>query len=139
MPENIVPFFLKEPVGQLPAGPGRLVYDRMAEALRIVPNFSADDAILLTEDVPCTNLPQDAISRIHFQKALLFGGGNIVIRLRNGKQSEWLPFFGAEEFSFPVKRKHEPNAEEMVKEIKFDLFEDTLDDMLDTTEETLGY
>ena len=64
------------------------MYDREVEALRFAANFDGDDAMLLAEETPWIDLPQDAVSRIHFQKAFFFGGGDIVIRLRNGKNSE---------------------------------------------------
>ena len=84
-------------------------------------------------------LPQKSVSRIHFNKALIFGGGDLVIRLRNGKKSDWFSFFNVEEIEFPIHKRDIKKAEELVKEIKFDLFEDSLDDMLEATDETLGY
>ena len=131
---NVVPFFLKGPIGQLAAGPGRMVYDRMAEQLKIAGNFRGDEAEFIAEPPPMIELPQKAVSRIHFQKALIFGGGTLVIRLRNGKRSEHFETFGVEEIELPILKSQVPKAEELVTEVKFDLFEDTLDDMLEDTD-----
>lgn len=135
---DIIPFSLKESIGKMPAGPGCLFYDREFEALRFAANFRGDIAMLLVENTPIIDLPQNSISRIHFQKALLFGGGNLVIRLRNGKQNEWFDFFGTETVSIPIKKRDVEKANELITEVKFDLFEDTLDEMLESTDDTLG-
>ncbi len=136
---NIVPFKLKQSIGKLSAGPGCLFYDREFEAIRFAANFHGDIAMLLVEKTPTVDLPQKSISRIHFKKALIFGGGEMVIRLRNGKSNEWYEFFGTETIEIPIRKRDVEKVNELVTEVKFDLFEDTLDDMLDATDETLGY
>ena len=138
---NIVSFKLKRAIGKFSAGPGRIMYDRVSEFIRLVPNFHGDDAQLIAEadSIDALDLPQKSVSRIHFQKALIFGGGTLVIRLRGGNKNDWHPLFKTEEIEIPIHKRDISKIEELVKEVKFDLFEDTLDDMLSDADETLGY
>lgn len=138
---NIIPFKLRQSIGKFSAGPGRVMYDRETECIRLIPDFHGDDAQLIAEagSIDTLDLPQKSVSRIHFQKALIFGGGTLVIRLRGGSKNDWYPLFNTEEIELPIHKRDISKVEELVKEVKFDLFEDTLDDMLSDADETLGY
>ncbi len=129
---NVIPFLLKSAIGRLSAGPGKLIYDREKEAVFFAGNFRGDDAEFINEPPPMLELPQNGISRIHFKKAILFGGGTLVIRLRNGKRSEHFPTYRVEEIEIPIHKRDVEAVEELVTEVKFDLFDDTFDDMLDS-------
>ena len=83
------------------------------------------------------DLPQKSVSRIHFKPALIFGGGTLVIRLRNGKRNDFFETFSAEEIEILIHRRDVEAVNELVTEVKFDLFDDTFDDMLESMDDLL--
>ena len=134
---NVIPFTLKKAIGQLSAGPGRMVYDRVTEAIRFAGNFRGDAVQFIDEPPPMIDLPQKSVSRIHYKPALIFGGGTLVIRLRNGKRNDFFETFSAEEIEILIHRRDVEAVNELVTEVKFDLFDDTFDDMLESMDDLL--